>query len=172
MREAVSVAIGIMLLVMAGGYYGWEKFQERLHEEGDYVNSTVESSKAAIEYLNAIRAAHGRPPVEWSGLLYQIALARLEDMYIRDYCGHFDPITQKDMLGEYLTQYPYKGECLLCDSHNEKEALDGFYESAPHRFGMLDKLMTHAAIACKYKMCVLILAKMDRSGGDNEAVGG
>jgi len=165
------MTIGIMLLVMAGGYYGWQHYQNTLHEKVP-VNSTVESSKAAIEYLNTIRAAHGKPPVKWSKTLYDIAIERIEDMHKRDYFSHYDPVTGESMIEKLLSPYTKYGAECLAGVYDEKEALDGFYTSPPHKFAMLDDLMTHAAIACRYRICVLVLAKMEDGGGGIETLGG
>ncbi|AAB91238.1 CAP domain-containing protein [Archaeoglobus fulgidus] len=161
MKETIQLAIGVMLLAMLGCYIYITEFY--------HYESTEESSKAAIEYLNQLRAQNGLPPVKWNKTLYEFALERLEDMHERGYYSHYDPVTHETLIYRYVEGYV--GECILNGVRGtnllsnglqslfgyEEEAIDIWSKSTMHKLILTDKRFTDAAVACKYDMCVLIM---------------
>lgn len=114
--------------------------------------STVESSQAAIERINEMRAEK----LMWSETLYEIAKIRVDDMLKDGYCEHYDPNGENDIDGLF-PKYGINGgwEALACNAADEDSAIDQFLDSPPHRFIILET-GEYGAIYCKQGICVFL----------------
>ncbi len=89
-----------------------------------------------LVHHNFERALVGQPELVWSEELAELAKERLLDMVRRDYFGHYDPNTEKNMLEAYIGGNYFIGENL---GRSELGVDDG--ESIPYALSISKALV-------------------------------
>ncbi len=137
------------------------------------VNTSVNESKEAIEYVNEIRRNHGKGKIEFDKRVYKLAMARVKDMDKYDYMDHTNPETgscpynMKDKFGlspgEDVAENAYMD---TSDYHSgmEEDAIDSWMDSRGHRYNLLYSNHVAGAVACYKEYCVFLGLNYDGFG--------
>ncbi len=106
----------------------------------------------AIEAVNAARAAHGLPPVQFNPLLGEVARSRSVDMAVNHYFSHTTPDGKDIFLILDEAAYPWAtaGENLYMspsrDAGSIQQAMDFWTTSPTHAANLFSPSFTEAAI--------------------------
>lgn len=128
--------IGLIPSILIGPLLLWGiTAQLNLNELQGKVSQTKASAtqeKSQVDYLNAIRAAHGVPAVAYDDGLNATAKAKVEDLITRQYFGHDTPDGQAFYALPFKTRPGLKfygeniGQC-----YTSQEAMFKAYEASP-----------------------------------------
>jgi len=126
-------------------------------------NSTVEDSKRALEYLNRVRAEHGYSPLKFDLRAYNLAMARVRDMYEYHYFDHVNPYTKLSP-ADLKFEYGFSTSEHICENiflfvggyfnGLEESAIDSWMVSKGHKRNLLQSKA--GAVACFEYYCVFI----------------
>ena len=138
-------------------------------------STTSEDSKKYIDYINSIRASNGVQPIRFDSRVYNIAMARVNDMDKYGYMGHTNHQTGtcadniKTLFGlsnsEYVAENAYGFSTGGSYSTGmEKEAVDVWMTSPLHRNNLLYRHSAGAIACSKGGHCVFLGLNNNRYG--------
>jgi len=126
--------------------------------------TTEEQAISAIEYINKLRAQNGKNPITHDSRVFQIALARVKDMYDYNYLDHTNPETGtcpyniKSNYGlsakENVAENAYGSSSISNPSLNK--VVDGWMTSTGHRMNLLSYEHISGSVACYGGYCVFL----------------
>lgn len=137
--------------------------------------TSVEESKASIDYVNSIRMQNGVNTIRFDSRVYNIAMARANDMDEYGYLDHTNPQTGscpdsiKTQYGlsnlEYVAEngfgFPTGGHY---SDGLEREAVDSWMTSRGHRYNLLYPHIAGAIACSRGGHCVFLGLNYDRFG--------
>ena len=137
--------------------------------------TTIENSKKTIDYINSLRSRNGVQSIRFDSRVYNIAMARVNDMDKYGYMDHTNPQTGtcadsiKTQYGlsnsEYVAENAFGFDSGGSYSAGlENEAIDSWMKSRGHRYNLLYP-HTAGAVACSSGgHCVFLGLNNDRFG--------
>lgn len=130
--------------------------------------TSIDESKAAIDYINQLRVDAGRNKIVFDARVYDLALARVRDTIEYDYFDHTNPITgtcPDSMKKDYgLRSNEYAAENLGSGYSSEISAINGWMGSQGHRYNLLYSTHTAGAVACEKSVCAFLGLNNDLFG--------
>ena len=130
--------------------------------------TSIDDSKASIDYINQLRADAGRKKISFDARVYDLAIGRARDVIEYDYFDHTNPITgtcPDSMKKDYgLKSNEYVAENLGSGYSSEKSAINGWMGSQGHRYNLLYSTHTAGAVACEKSICVFLGLNNDLFG--------
>lgn len=130
--------------------------------------TSIDESKAAIDYINELRVDVGRNKISFDARVYDLAIARVRDTIEYDYFDHTNPITgtcPDSMKKDYgLRSNEYVAENLGSGYSSEKAAINGWMGSQGHRYNLLYSDHTAGAVACEKSVCAFLGLNNDLFG--------
>jgi uncharacterized protein YkwD len=131
--------------------------------------STIGQAEDAIKHINQKRAENGKNPISHDSRVYQLALARVKDMYDYNYLDHTNPTTG-------TCPYNMKSDFGLSSNENVAEnahlttidgvpslfnppmtqVVDGWMGSTGHRMNLLSYEHVAGSVACYGGYCVFL----------------
>ena len=137
--------------------------------------TSIDESKKDLDYINSLRKANGVSSLQFDSRVYNIAIARVNDMDTFGYMDHTNPKTgscaDSIKLQYGFSPYEYVAENALGFSSGghysngiEKQAIDSWMTSRGHRYNLL---YPHSAgsVACSSGgHCVFLGLNKDRFG--------
>ncbi|WP_055075027.1 CAP domain-containing protein [Pseudanabaena sp. 'Roaring Creek'] len=137
---------------------------------GVVIFSSEDESKKAIQEINDLRKAYGKPPINYSTKAYNLALARAKDMNQYGYYDHMNPKTKtcadtmkidygfsdKDYLAENINTYVSTGPGMALSVQTMSDSIKGWMNSRGHRFNLLYDMHVAGAVACDLNKCVFL----------------
>lgn len=165
----------IILLLLILLVYAWDRVEDMIGWKK--LNSTIEDSKEAINYINELRVKEGRRPIVWDKRAYEFAIYRAKDMVTKQYFDHISPSGESILNQSLRERFGFKWYEALCENiymepgwdfdpinptfrdyyHNiEKVAIDCWMDSPGHRANMMNPKLEGGAVACYKACCVFI----------------
>jgi len=137
--------------------------------------TSMNESKKDIEYINNMRKANGVPSLQFDSRVYNIAIARVNDMDAYGYMDHTNPQTGscpdsiKTQFGlnsnEYVAENAFG---FLSSGHYsdgiETQAIDSWMTSRGHRYNLLYPHSAGAVACSQGGHCVFLGLNNDRFG--------
>lgn len=136
------------------------------------LHTPEEESRANLEYINSIRAEHGRSQIEYDARAYDLALARIHDTLEYNYRDHVNPHTGTcpyNMKGDYgFAAHEQVAENLAwiegAGYMGPNAATDLWMDSTGHRHNLLYASHTGGATACHGGVCIFLGVNTDLFG--------
>jgi uncharacterized protein YkwD len=137
------------------------------------ISTTVEESKNDIDYINSIRLSNGVNPIKFDSRVYNIAVARVNDMDQYHYLDHTNPSTGtcayslKSQFGLSSTEYVAENAFGFASGGSyhsgiEKEAINSWMTDRGHKYNMLYPHVAGAVACASGGHCVFIGLNHDR----------
>lgn len=142
--------------------------------------STEADSRQIIEYLNQIRTENGKKNISFDKRVFDLAVARAEDMRNYSYLDHTNPYTgtcPSNMKsdyglkpGEYVAENALgnpeysEDKCTEIRIKSMKEAITSWMTSRGHRYNLLYDTHVAGAVGCYKNMCTFLGLNYDRFG--------
>ena len=137
--------------------------------------TTPEQSRRSLEYINSIRSSNGVNTISFDSRVYNIGLARVNDMDEYGYLDHTNPYTgtcPDSIKIQYgLSTYEYVAENAYgfpsggsYSSGMENRAVDSWMNSRGHRYNLLYPHTAGAAVCSSGGHCVFLGLNKDRFG--------
>jgi len=138
------------------GYVTIQTTHESLFNQPTF--TSVDESMKDIDYINSIRAANGVNPIKFDNRVYNLALARVNDMDKYGYLDHTNPqtgtcafsiksqfgLTSNEYIAENAYGYPSSGRYY---SGIETDAINAWMSDRGHKYNMLYPHIA-GAVAC------------------------
>ncbi len=115
-------------------------------------SETILSSEKIIEYTNQERIKNNLPPLKENKKLNMSAEMKISDMFNKQYFEHYSPEGKgvDYFVQEVNYEYVLVGENLAMVSFNdEKEIVDGWMKSLPHRENILNSKFQEIGVAVR-----------------------
>ena len=145
------------------------KIQTKIQESTLPQQSTDEDAIKSIQYINQLRKQNGKEPIQHDSRVYQLAMARVKDMYDYNYFDHTNPQTG-------TCPYSMKSDFGLKSNENVAEnahmtgsagmptlynpslnsVVDGWMQSTGHRMNLLSYEHVSGSVACYGGYCVFL----------------
>ncbi len=146
-------------------------------EDGGGGRDWLGESKEAFDYLNTVRAEHGRAELAWDEISYLLAVYRSKDMSVRGYFDHVTPEGEcvkdyKNMFGfgsqynvaENIGVLAHYDNGMPTKTSTPNDAVEGWLTSRGHRYNLLHQDHQRGAIGCYKAVCTFIGANNFPSG--------
>jgi uncharacterized protein YkwD len=136
-------------------------------------STTVEESKNDIDFINSIRSSNGVNPIQFDSRVYNIAVARVNDMDQYHYLDHTNPSTGtcayslKTQFGLSSTEYVAENAFGFTSGGSyhygiEREAINSWMTDRGHKYNMLYPHISGAVACSSSGHCVFIGLNYDR----------
>jgi len=144
-----------------------------------YYAEVSPTDTSVIDYINQLRIEKNREPISFDSRVYDLALARANDMFEYNYLNYTNPFTNtcpdnmKKFYGLASDEYVVEnlnGYLSVNDPNptwvekDIKEVIDGWMDSKNNRFNLLFPLHTAGAVACAKGKCVFLGLNHDGYG--------
>ncbi|ELS32795.1 MULTISPECIES: CAP domain-containing protein [Pseudanabaena] len=145
---------------------------------GVVIFSSEDESKKAIQEINSIRKAYGKPPINYSSKAYNLAVARAKDMNEYRYYDHTNPktktcadtmkfdygFTSSDYLAENINTYVNTGGGAALSVQTMSDSIKGWMNSRGHRYNLLFDMHVAGAVGCDGNKCVFLGLNAEKFG--------
>lgn len=152
MKNSIVIAVVIMIMLIAGGYYRADNSVLKANDTaGSVPLDCVFIKNEIIKLTNEERKAHGLSILLESDQLNEAAGKKAEDMFQQNYWKHISPggKTPWQFIKESGYQYLFAGENLARGYITAKDTVLAWMESPGHRDNILNADYNEIGVAVK-----------------------